>query len=60
MEGYRVRTTLMLTTEDGNKVNLERPKVLYNKKTNKFVMWVYFENGKDYHYAAACKNHFPK
>lgn len=46
MEGYRVRTTLMLTTEDGNKVNLERPKVLYNKKTNKFVMWAHFENGK--------------
>lgn len=44
MEGYRVRTTLMLTTEDGKKVNLERPKVLYNKKTNKFVMWVHFEN----------------
>ena len=48
MEGYRVRTTLMLTTEDGNKVNLERPKVLYNKKTNKFVMWAHFENGKNY------------
>lgn len=30
------------------KVNLERPKVLYNKKTNKFVMWAHFENGKNY------------
>lgn len=46
MEGYRVRTTLKLINEDGKKVNLERPKVLYNKKTNKFVMWAHFENGK--------------
>ena len=48
MEGYRVRTTLKLINEDGKKVNLERPKVLYNKKTNKFVMWAHFENGKNY------------
>lgn len=52
MQGYRVRTTLQLVTEDGSKVNLERPKVLYNEKTKKFVMWVHFENGKDYRDAA--------
>ena len=31
----------------GKKVNLERPKVLYNSKTKKFVMWVHYENGND-------------
>ncbi len=36
------------------KVNIERPKVLYNEKTEKFVMWAHFENGRDYHEAAAC------
>ena len=48
MESYRVRTTLKLINEEMEKVNLERPKVLYNKKTNKFVMWAHFENGKNY------------
>ena len=52
MEGYRVRTKMMLSNEDGSKVNLERPKVLYNEKTGKFVLWVHFENGKNYHDAA--------
>lgn len=52
MQGYRVRTTMQLVNEDGNKVNLERPKVLYNQKTGKFVMWVHYENGKNYHDAA--------
>lgn len=52
-ESYRVKTKLQLRNEDGGKVNLERPKVLYNEKTKKFVMWVHFENGKNYHDAAA-------
>lgn len=52
MEGYRVRTKMMLSNEDGSKANLERPKVLYNEKTGKFVLWVHFENGKNYHDAA--------
>lgn len=51
-ESYRVKTKLQLRNEDGGKVNLERPKVLYNEKTKKFVMWVHFENGKNYHDAA--------
>ncbi len=51
-ESYRVRTRIQLRNEDGGKVNLERPKVLYNEKTKKFVLWVHFENGKDYHDAA--------
>lgn len=49
---YRVRTKLRLRNEEGGKVNLERPKVLYNEKYNQFVMWVHFENGKDYRDAA--------
>lgn len=53
MENCRVRTKLQLINEDGKKINLERPKVLYNKQTKKFVMWVHFENGKDYSQAAA-------
>lgn len=51
-EPYRVRTKIQLSNEDKSKVNLERPKVLYNEKTKKFVMWVHFENGKDYNDAA--------
>lgn len=51
-EPYRVRTKIQLVNEDKSKVNLERPKVLYNEKTKKFVMWVHFENGKDYNDAA--------
>ncbi|MDE5941503.1 MAG: RICIN domain-containing protein [Muribaculaceae bacterium] len=27
---------------------LERPKVIYNAKTGKWVMWAHWENGKDY------------
>lgn len=32
--------------------NIERPKVLYNKKTQKYVMWMHYENG--IHYGKAC------
>jgi hypothetical protein len=49
----RIRTKIQLTREDGGKVNLERPKVLYNHKTKQFVLWVHFENGINYN-AAAC------
>ena len=35
------------------KINVERPKVLYCKKTGKYVMWAHYENGKDYLDAAA-------
>lgn len=37
----------------GNKVNIERPKVLYNEKTSRFVMWMHYENGRDYSCARA-------
>ena len=34
---------------DGNIIaNFERPKVVYNSKTQKFVMWMHYENGHDY------------
>ena len=37
---------------DGSKqmvgCNIERPKVLYNKLTNKYVMWMHYENGINY------------
>ena len=40
----------LFNTENGvkKKVNIERPKVLYNEKTKKFVMWAHYENGTDY------------
>lgn len=31
-----------------HKVNIERPKVLYNGITGKYVMWMHYENGRDY------------
>ncbi len=52
-EEIRVRTDLRLRNEDGRKVNIERPKVLYHKESGKFVMWMHYENGKDYCCAAA-------
>lgn len=37
---------------NGNKVNIERPKVVFNEKTKKYVMWAHYENGIDYSEAA--------
>lgn len=48
----RVRSELSLTRSDGGKINLERPKVLYNEITKKFVLWAHYENGIDYTAAA--------
>ena len=50
----RIRTDLALKNEESRngKVNLERPKVLFNEKTGKYVLWVHYENGKDYKCAA--------
>lgn len=48
---YRVRSDLSLYHEVNGacrKVNIERPKVLYNRLTGKFVMWMHYENGIDY------------
>ena len=45
---------LRLRTDDGGKVNIERPKMLYNPKTKRFVLWAHWENGRDYHDARCC------
>lgn len=37
---------------NGNKVNIERPKIVYNKNTKKYIMWAHYENGLDYREAA--------
>ena len=52
-EEIRVRTDLRLRNEEGKKVNIERPKVLYHRESGRFVMWMHYENGKDYCCAAA-------
>jgi hypothetical protein len=52
VQEFRVRSDTRLTGENGRKVNLERPKVLFNESTEKFVMWMHYENGTDYSCAA--------
>ena len=49
----RVRADLCLRRKDGSKVNIERPKVIYDEKNKRFVMWMHYENGSDYLCAAA-------
>lgn len=44
----RVNADMSLQTEEGNRVTIERPKVRYNEKTKKFVMWMHFEDGKNF------------
>ena len=36
-----------------NVANIERPKVIYNRSTGQFVMWMHKENGRDYGEARA-------
>ncbi|HYQ04627.1 MAG TPA: RICIN domain-containing protein [Polyangiaceae bacterium] len=36
-----------------NPANIERPKVVYNASTNKYVMWMHWENGSNYGEARA-------
>lgn len=48
----RVRTNTNLMNDRSGKVNLERPKVLFNQETKKFVLWVHYENGTNYNDAA--------
>ena len=49
----RVRADLSLQSATGGKVNIERPKVVYDEKNKRFVMWMHYENGSDYLCAAA-------
>lgn len=47
-------TNAQLTdAETGKGSNIERPKIVYNPTTGKFVMWMHWENGNDYS-AARC------
>ncbi len=39
---------------ENGKVNVERPKVLYNEKTGRFVLWAHWENGENYLDARCC------
>jgi hypothetical protein len=48
-EGETVPLALRRFDKDGRLlVNIERPKVLYNAATGKYVMWMHFENGMNY------------
>ncbi len=38
--------------KNGTKINIERPKIVYNEKTDKYIMWAHYENGTDYRNAA--------
>lgn len=49
----RVKSDLSLINTNGKRILLERPKVVYNELTKKYVMWVHYENGVDYSCAAA-------
>lgn len=53
-EKNRVKAEMCLTNENSTKCNIERPKVVYNEKTGKFVMWAHYENGKGYKCACIC------
>ncbi|MGN1098314.1 MAG: family 43 glycosylhydrolase, partial [Clostridia bacterium] len=60
---HYVRTDLQLSPKNAGPfgipatgpkgANIERPKVLYCENTGKFVMWMHYENGRDYN-AARC------
>ncbi|MDD5183863.1 MAG: family 43 glycosylhydrolase [Paludibacter sp.] len=46
----------LLTRESNpalDRANIERPKVIYNEKTKKYIMWMHYEYGRDYSYARA-------
>lgn len=49
-EGLDMRTDPRLITDPDNGIgaNIERPKVLRNPKTGTYVMWMHWENGRDY------------
>lgn len=35
-------------TKDGHKINIERPKIVYEPRSQKYVLWAHYENGSDY------------
>ena len=50
---FRNDALKMTTDPDLRPANVERPKVVYNAQTKKYVMWMHWENGKDYGEARA-------
>lgn len=49
-----VHDVLTMNSDDGlSPANVERPKVVYNSVTQKYVMWMHWENGMDYGEARA-------
>lgn len=49
-----VHDVLTMNSDSGLKpANIERPKVVYNRATEKYVMWMHWENGMDYGEARA-------
>lgn len=49
-----VNDVLRMTSDpDLNPANVERPKVVFNAATGKYVMWMHWENGRDYGEARA-------
>jgi len=52
---WEFRSDLLTRNSDPelNNANIERPKVIYNETTKKFVMWMHYELRSDYSYARA-------
>jgi hypothetical protein len=50
---YRADVLKMTSSPELMPANIERPKVVYNASTKKYVMWMHWENGKDYGQARA-------
>lgn len=50
---FRNDALKMTSDPDLQPANIERPKVVYNAATKKYVMWMHWENGRDYGEARA-------
>ncbi|WP_437878836.1 RICIN domain-containing protein [Sorangium sp. So ce513] len=50
---FRNHVLTMDSDDDLDPANIERPKVVYNESTGKFVMWMHWENGMHYGEARA-------
>lgn len=50
---FRNHVLTMDSDKDLDPANIERPKVVYNASTDKFVMWMHWENGVNYGEARA-------
>jgi hypothetical protein len=50
LKNWEFRANLLYKSMGGElaTANIERPKLLYNASTDKYVMWMHKENGEDY------------